>query len=218
MRPSKRDAHGLRPPLHDGLGRQHVRQFRGADAEGQGAEATVCAGVTVAAHDQTPRQAQAKLRPHHVHDALSGLVDVEQADAGSARLLAQGLEQLTADGGGANPARSTGDGMVRRREGKLRTVNGQSALFQVEQAAGAAKVVQQMPIDVQQVGIVAKIGHHVGIPNLGQLRAGMHERASPFNAGGKPQGSGCGVVPRTTWRRSPRRNPANAFHPQFPCR
>jgi hypothetical protein len=61
----------------------------------------------------------------------------------------------------------------------MRTVYGKSALFQVEQAAGAAKVVQQMPIDVQQVGIVTKVGYHVGIPNLGQLRARMHESASP---------------------------------------
>src|SRR5262245_45084565 len=33
-----------------------------------------------------------------------------------------------------------------------------------------------MPIDVQQVGVVAKVGHHVGVPNFGQLRAWMHKR------------------------------------------
>lgn len=38
------------------------------------------AGMAVAAHDCAARQAQAKLRPDNVNDALPGLVDIEKLD------------------------------------------------------------------------------------------------------------------------------------------
>ena len=64
--------------------------------------------------------------------------------------------------------------MVGRGERQVRAVHGDAAALQVEQAARAAEVVQQMPVDVQQVGIVAEVGDHVRIPDLGKQRAGSH--------------------------------------------
>jgi hypothetical protein len=72
-----------------------------------------------------------------------------------------------------------------------------------------------MPIDVQQVGIVAKVGYHVGIPNLGQLRARMHESASPSMPAASRNDQALARSPLTTWRRSPCRNLADACHPNL---
>ena len=168
------DAQGLGAALHERLGRQHVRQLARADAEGQRPHAAVRAGVAVAADDEAAGQAQAELRPHHVHDALAGLVDVEEADARLPRLGAQRFEQLRADLGGADAAPRAGDGVVGGGERQVRAVHGNAAALQVEQPARAAEVVQQMPVDMQQVGIVAEVGDHVGVPDLGKQRAGSH--------------------------------------------
>ena len=46
--------------------------------------------------------------------------------------------------------------MIRRREGQFRTVDGQIAAFQIEQAARAAEIVQQMAVDMQKVCIIAE--------------------------------------------------------------
>jgi len=132
------------------------------------------AGMAVAADDQRTGQAQAELGTHHVHDALTGFADVEQADVGVLGLGAQRGEQLGADGGGAGPARRAGDGVVGRGKGQLRAAHLEPTLLEVEQAARAAEVVQQVPVDVQQVGVVAEIGEGVGVPELGKQRARGH--------------------------------------------
>src|SRR5262245_16954515 len=100
-----------------------MRQLRGADAECQGAHAAVRAGVTVAANDQATGQAQPQLRSHHVYNALSRLVDVEQANAGGARFFAQGLQEVATDLRGADTAWRAGDGMVWCGKGQMRAVH-----------------------------------------------------------------------------------------------
>ena len=50
----------------------------------------------IAAHDEAPRQAEAELGPHDMHDALARLTDVEQANADRRSLRAQRLHQLNA--------------------------------------------------------------------------------------------------------------------------
>ncbi len=66
------DAHlaGLRPVLEQALGRQHVLDLAGADAEGQRAERAVRRGVAVAADDGHARLGQPQLRADDVDDAL----------------------------------------------------------------------------------------------------------------------------------------------------
>ena len=56
------DPHRLRPLLDQALGRQHVLDLGGADAEGQRAEGAVGGGVAVAADDRHPRLGHAQLR------------------------------------------------------------------------------------------------------------------------------------------------------------
>ncbi len=82
--------HGFGAALLQGLGRQYVLNFRGADPEGQCAEGTVGGGMGVAADDGHPRQGNALLRPHHVDDALVGVIQIVQLYA---KLIAV-LDQL----------------------------------------------------------------------------------------------------------------------------
>ena len=98
------------------------------------------------------------------------------------RLGAQRLEQLRADLGRAGAAARAGDGVVGRGEREVRAVHLDAAALQIEQPARAAEVVQQMPVDVQQVGVVAEVGDHVRVPDLGEQRACRHgERPVPMS-------------------------------------
>jgi len=45
------------------------------------------------------------------------------------------------------------------------------APLEVEQTAGTAEIVQQMAVDMEQIGIVPEMGDHVLVPDLGQQRA-----------------------------------------------
>src|SRR5262245_24347727 len=42
---------------------------------------------------------------------------------------------------------------------------------------------QEMAINVQQEGVIAKVGHYVGVPDFRQLRAGLHAARAPLLAG-----------------------------------
>ena len=173
------DAQGLGAALHQRLRRQHMRQLARADAEGQRAHAAVRAGVAVAAHDQAAGQAQPQLRPHHVHDALAGLADVEQADAGLAWSRRAGPASSSTPTLEV-PARPCALEMAWSGVAKVRcglwTLMPRS--LQIEQAARAAEVVQQVPVDVQQVGVVAEIGDHVRCPRSWRTACGPSWRAS----------------------------------------
>ena len=86
------DPHVLRPLLQQRLGRQHVLDLGGADAEGERAEGAVRRGVAVAADDGHAGQGEALLGADDVDDALADVVDVEQRDAELAAVLLQGLD------------------------------------------------------------------------------------------------------------------------------
>ena len=75
-----------------GLGRQHMLDFRGADAEGQRAESAMGGGVAVAADDGGARQGPALFRPDDMHDALADIVHREIFDAEILGVLFQGLD------------------------------------------------------------------------------------------------------------------------------
>src|ERR1700738_1312394 len=75
------DTHGFRSALDDGLRCQYMREFAGADPEGQCAQSTMRAGMAVAANDQAAGKAEAKFGPDDVDDALTGLVDIEHRNS-----------------------------------------------------------------------------------------------------------------------------------------
>ena len=65
-------------------------------------------------------------------------------------------QQLLPDLAGAGPSARRRNRMVRRCEGQFRIVDRQAAALEIEQAARAAQIVQQMTVDVKQIGIVAE--------------------------------------------------------------
>ena len=95
--PERQDArdvhpHVQRPLLQQRLGRQHVLDLGGADAERERAERAVGRGVAVAADDRHAGQREALLGADDVDDALADVVDVEQLDAEVAAVLLQRLD------------------------------------------------------------------------------------------------------------------------------
>src|SRR5216684_415531 len=126
------------------------------------------AGVAVAAYDQAAGQAQAKFRPNHMDDALPRLVDIEHLDAAGSGLDPQGREQLLPDLDRAGAATRRRYRVIRRRERQFRIVNPETAAFQIEQAARAAEVMQQMAVDMEEIGIIADPSDDMLLPDLGQ--------------------------------------------------
>jgi hypothetical protein len=66
--------------------------------------------------------------------------------------------------------------MIRRRESQFRIVDTKVAAFEIEQAARPPEIVQQMTINVQQIGIIANSSDDVLVPDFGQQRkAGLFQ-------------------------------------------
>ena len=91
-------------------------------------------------------------------------------------------QQFLPDLDGAGPPVRGRNRMVRRRECQFRIVDRKAAAFEIEQAARAAEIVQQMAIDMEQIGIIADSGDDMLVPDLGQQRtAGLfQEHILPF--------------------------------------
>ena len=73
--------HGPGTALLQGLSRQDVLNFGGADTKRQRAKCAVSGGVGIAADDGHPRQGHALFRPHHVDDTLIRVVQIVQLNA-----------------------------------------------------------------------------------------------------------------------------------------
>ena len=76
-----RDTHVFGMALSQRLGRQNMLDLRRADAKGQGAKGAVGGGVAVAADDGHAGLGEALFGPDDMHDALTGVVHLEQVDA-----------------------------------------------------------------------------------------------------------------------------------------
>ena len=84
----KANAHALWFFLRQGLCGEHMAQFGCANAKGQGAKPAIGAGMAIAAHHGGAGQHNAKLRPHHMHNAIAILAKIEKPDAGFSGALA----------------------------------------------------------------------------------------------------------------------------------
>src|SRR3954447_17273639 len=188
--PLEGHAHGFRPALNDGLRGQHMRQLARPDTERQRAQPAMGTGMAVAAYDQAAGKAQAQFRSDDVDDALAGLIDIEHLDTNSGCFGPQACQQLLPDLAGAGPAARRRNRVIGRREGQLRIMDCQIAALEIEQPARAAEIVQQMAIDMEEIGIVANPGNNMLIPNLGQQRTTVlfQQPVLPFGlmAGGQP--------------------------------
>ena len=161
------DGHGLRPRLGEGLGGQHVLDLAGADPEGQGAEGAVGGGVAVAAHDRHARLGEAQLGADDVHDPLVGVAHREQPDPELGAVGGQHLDLAGRDGildgavegGGRHIVVHGGDGQV----GPADAAAGQP---QAVEGLRRGHLVDQVQVDVQQVGFVGGLADDVPVPHL----------------------------------------------------
>src|ERR1019366_5062620 len=87
-----RNAEGLGLGLRQGLRREDVLDFAGADAEGECAECSVRGGVRVAADDGHARLGDAQLGTDDVHDSLVARVYIVEFNSEFGAVLAQGFD------------------------------------------------------------------------------------------------------------------------------
>src|SRR6185503_11863260 len=107
-----------------GLRGEDVLDFGGADAEGQGAECTVCRRVAVAADDRHARLAETLLRTDDVDNSLATVVDAEIRDTELLRVPAKHVHLL--DGQGIRPrpvAVDRGNVVVGGRQRQIRAAD-----------------------------------------------------------------------------------------------
>ena len=126
-----------------------------------------------------------------------GLVDIEHLDAAGRGLDPQRRQQFLPDLAGAGAAVRGRNRVVRRRKGQFGIVDRKVAALEIEQAARAAEIVQQMAIDMEQIGIIADAGDDMLVPDLGQHGAAKSFQASCFQVISSLIGHGvCTVVRR----------------------
>jgi hypothetical protein len=162
------DLHVLRLLLDQRLCRQHMLDFRCADAMSQRAESAVGGGVAVAADDGHAGLGQALLRPDDMDDTLAHIVDVKEFDAEVMGVLAQGfnldaallvLDALVAVQRGGDVV----IGYRQRRAGRADRAPGHA---QALEGLRAGHLVDQMAVDIQEAGAVLGGVGHMAVPDL----------------------------------------------------
>ena len=153
------DQHVLGVRLDQRLGRQHVLDLGGADAEGERAQRAVRRGVAVAADDRHAGLRQALLRADDVDDALVEAVDreighAELDDVAFERLDLQPRLRLV-DAGRAVAGRDVVVGDRERRVGPAHLAAGE---LQPLEGLRRRHLVDQVQVDIEQVGAFALPG------------------------------------------------------------
>ncbi len=177
-----RDAHVLGRLLQQRLGRQHVLDLGGADAEGERAEGAVRRGVAVAADDGHAGQGEALLRADDVDDALARVVHRRSSGMPKSRdVRLQRLDLQARSPASSMPARAVARSARcgRRRRASAsgrRTVRPVSA--QALEGLRAGHLVDEVQVDVEEAGAVRLAVDHVGVPDLVEQRARRHRRTS----------------------------------------
>ena len=181
------DAHVLGLGLDQRLRRQHMLDFRRADAERERAERAMRRGVAVAADDRRAGQREALLRPDDVHDALAMVEFVGIFDAELARVLRERLH-LQAALGIVDAAAAVGglDVVVDDGERLFRRAHLAAAEAQAFERLRARHLVHEMAVDVDQAGAARRLDDVV-VPDLVVQRArlghGSLRRASSARRG-----------------------------------
>ena len=161
------DQHGLGRLLHQGLGRQNMFDFRGADAKSQRAESAMGRGMGIAANDGGAGQGEALFGPDDMHDALTNVVHGQIFDAEVSRVLFQGFD--------LDARLFVLDALGTVGGGNVMVGHGQSGLGVADLAAGGAQTFErlraghfmdQMAVDIDQTGAVILDIHKMAVPDL----------------------------------------------------
>ena len=158
--------------LDQALGGQHVLHFRGADTVGQGAQGAVGGGVGIAADDGHPGQGRALLRPHHMHNTLAHVVDLEFDDVEIAAVVVQGLHLQARHrvGNGRHPATALhalgGHVVVGHRQVGVQAPGLAPRHAQALESLGRGHFVEQVSVDIDQRAAVVALPHQVAVPQF----------------------------------------------------
>ena len=174
------DGHPAGPRLGQRLGGEDVLHLAGADAEGQRAEGAVGGGVGVAAHDGHARLGEALLGPDHVHDALARVAHRVEAEAELGGVAPHDLHLLgrdrvldrQVDVGGGDVVVLGGDGEV----GPAHRAAGQA---QAVEGLRAGHLVDEVEVDVEEVGLARAGVDDVAVPDLLGQRGGRCHGSLP---------------------------------------
>ena len=157
--------------LRQRLGGQDVLDLARADAEGERAERAVRRRVAVAADDRHARQRAALLGADDVDDALAGVAHREVGDAELGRVLAQHLDLAGRDRVGDRLVDVLGrDVVVLGRDRQLGAAHPAAAEAQAVERLRAGDLVDEVQVDVEEVGLARRRAHEVALPHL--LRQG----------------------------------------------
>ena len=142
-------------------------ELGGADGESERAEAADGAGMAVGHRMGRARQHHAQFRRHHMGDALLGIAEIEDADAVAAAALAHGAQKRGAVGIGAVVAAGRGgDGVILHGEGEIGPPHRPVRLGELLECVGAVKLVEHVPVDVDEIASVGAAGDEMGVPDL----------------------------------------------------
>ena len=151
------------------LGGRDLLALAGADAERQGAERAVRAGVAVAADDRHAGLREAELRSDDVDDALLRVAHRVQADAELGAVGAQRLDLGAADRV-LDHQRSGRDVVVLGGDREVGTADRAAGQPQPVEGLRAGDLVDQVEVDVEQVRLAVGAADDVGV--VGVLRQG----------------------------------------------
>src|SRR5438270_3329865 len=147
----------------------------GADAKSEGAHRPVRRGVAVAANDRHAWLREALLRPDDVDDALVDAVDREVRNP---EFLDVALEHVDlqlrfgiADAGDTGRPVGGRDVVVGDRHRRIRPAHLAAGELQPLEGLRCGDLMDQVKIDVDQVGALALWGDHMALPDLVEERA-----------------------------------------------
>ena len=163
----------LRLGLPQRLRGEHVLHLARADAEGERPQGAVRGGVAVAADDRHARLGDSQFRADHVHDALIGITQIEQAHAELEAVVAERVDLLLRDRiGDRKPPVGRGDVVVGCGEGGIRPPHAAAGQSQPLEGLRAGHFVDEVPVDVEQRQFAGRGADDVGVPDLVEQRAG----------------------------------------------
>ena len=168
------DRHRARPRLRQRLGGEHVLDLAGADAERQRAERAVGRRVAVAAHDRHARLGEPLLGADDVHDALARVAHRVEPDAELRAVRARAPPSASREIGSATGwSMSVGrDVVVHRGDGEVGPAHGAAGQAQAVERLRRRDLVDEVEIDVEEVGLALAAADDVALPHLLAQRTG----------------------------------------------
>src|SRR5690554_601675 len=162
--------HVLHLFLNQALGSQNVLNFRGTDTVGQATKGAVSRGMGIPTHNAHARQGRTLLRPDHVDDALTLVLDLEFQDPEFVAVLVQGFNlgtghrvHNTIDAcftiGGRNV-------MVPCRDVGINPPGFSTRNTKALECLRRGYFVQQLTVDVNQRGAVVPLFDQMVVPQL----------------------------------------------------